>query len=419
MPFSGFDSWSDCIDTMTEEEGHDMDSAENICGALQAEEKSEHGNPSELLEALKQGAGMISDVSVDFNSAVDVPAINSKWVAMKSDRDGYNYRVDMRTILKQDDGAEKRISYAPAMIPREPDKEGDVVPTPVVESAAHDYLASDGDVDTDHNLIDGKGTVVESWIEPDQRTWDLPDGGTETYPAGTWMVGIKWGAESWDRIKSGELTGLSIYGMAEHVPLERAAKCCECGKTDSHAGTHKGDDSQSDAMAQDTADDGEDEIPDDGDTSGDDGPTLKDLNDTLESLSDSFETVKEAVETEKQDEQEAAAMLGESYGMDAGDVLDVLTLAQGKELEAVLDAIDSIDAEGDDEMEASSDEEAKEDGDESSDTETAEKRADDANLGKGGDSRTTAAKGVDTEPAGSGQAPSYAAAAEKYDEGEF
>ena len=145
MPFSGFDDWDDCIQTMTEEEGHDMDSAENICGALQSEEKSENGDPDELLSALQSGGGLIADVGVDLVSGVDVPAVDSKWVMMKSGgaRRGHDYRVNTPVLLAKDD-SEKRISYAAAMIPREPDKEGDVAPTPTVEKAAHDFLKQDG-----------------------------------------------------------------------------------------------------------------------------------------------------------------------------------------------------------------------------------------------------------------------------------
>jgi hypothetical protein len=110
------------------------------------------------------------------------------------------------------------------MIPREPDKEGDVVATPTVERAAHDYLAA-GDpdaVDTDHSLIDGKGTVVESWILDEQKEYETPDGTAKAYPAGTWMLGIKWESEPWERIQSGDLEGLSIYGGGEKVPLQRS-----------------------------------------------------------------------------------------------------------------------------------------------------------------------------------------------------
>jgi len=186
--------------------------------------KTDSGNVDELKQAIESGRGLISDVGVDLNSAVDRPAIDSEWVMFKStDREGYNFAIDTQHVLKQDGSDdEKRISYAPAMIPREVDKEGDVVGTATVERAAHDYLASEGGVDTDHNLVDGKGQPVESWILTKERTWDLPNGGTKTYPAGTWMIGIKWQKEPWQRIQNGELQGISIAGNAEKVSLAKS-----------------------------------------------------------------------------------------------------------------------------------------------------------------------------------------------------
>ena len=231
MPFAGFDDFDSCVRTMTDEEGHDPDAAERICGALQEEAKAENGNVDELREALERGRGLIADVGVELNSAVDRPAIDSKWTMFKSvEKDGHDTQIDAPIVLKQEGDTEKRIAYAPAMIPRAVDKEGDVVSTPTVEQAAHDYLKQGGGVDSDHDLIDGKGEPVESWIEPEERTWDLPDGSTETYPAGTWMVGIEWDADTWERIQAGELEGLSIYGKADHIPLEKSADTDETAK---------------------------------------------------------------------------------------------------------------------------------------------------------------------------------------------
>jgi hypothetical protein len=500
MPFSGFDDWDDCIATMTDEEGHSQEAAENICGALQAEAKADNGDPDALMDALREGAGLIADVGVDLVSGVDVPAVDSKWVMMKSGegRDGHDYRAVTPVLLaKEDDeddedGPDRRISYAAAMIPREPDKEGDVVPTPTVERAAHDFLKSDGGVDTDHSLIDGEGQPVESWVLKEPRTFDLPDGGgEETYPAGTWMLGIEWGADAWERIESGELTGLSIYGMADHVPLSRAAACnpglakqldiplatesvvhlvyesrtaaekaseeigldgavhehtfdgmdvwmpgatheefvdtymdlseaaddgetVAAGLSDAKADsgdTGKRQDSENGDMGDQTDSDGGDAGTDDATGDGG-GPTLKDVTGELNDLAESVAAVKEAVETEKQDEQEALAMLADAHGMDPGDVSDLLTLVEGKDLDQVLDAIDSVEA-----NDAPADDAAKEDDmdddDEDEEDKSVEKRAGEANLGKGGDGRQTAAKGIDSDGGASSGLPSYQAVAEQ------
>jgi hypothetical protein len=523
-PFSGFDDWDDCMQTMTEEEGHDEQSAENICGALQAEAKADNGDPDALLDAIEQGAGLVADVGVDLVSGVDVPAVDSKWVMLKDGggRKGHDYRVNSPILVdKADGGEDRRLSYAAAMIPREPDKEGDVVPTATVEKAAHDFLKSDGGIDTDHSLIEGEGDPVESWVLKEERTFNLPGGGTETYGAGTWMLGIEWGAEAWERIKSGELTGLSIYGMADHVELKSAD--CGCGPTaaatakgfevpfadevvvhvvyesqtaaekaseemglggDIHehefdgmtvfmpGATHdefvdayndeaceteraaKQDDPCWEGYTMVGLDENgdprcvpDDDVPDvdfdqsytpaetrelsaaksqNGDTlnresaksagMGDetttddadgDGPTLGEVAASVDDLADTVASMKEAVETEKQDAQEAAAMLGDEMGMAPGVVMDILEAAQGSDPEDVLDAI----ASAGEEMDAETDEDEEDD-----EMESSEKRVDDANLSKGGDSQATAQTGVAEDgTGGSAGVPSYAAAAESYE----
>lgn len=210
---------SACMNIMQDENDYTEEQAAKVCQALSEEKDAENGNVEELKDALADASRLISDVGVDLNSAVDVPAIDSKFVAFKSS-DGDGKELRSRLVLKDD--ADKQIAYAPAMIPREIDKEGDVVPTSVVEQAAHDYLAK-GDtdaIDTDHSMIDGKGTVVESWVLQDDRTWDTPSGDEKSYRKGTWMLGIQWEDKPWGRIQNGELEGLSIQGMAEQVALK-------------------------------------------------------------------------------------------------------------------------------------------------------------------------------------------------------
>jgi hypothetical protein len=414
VPFGGFDDFEDCLDTMVNEEGHDEESAQNICGALQAEAKSDNGDPERLLEALREGSGLVADVGVDLVSGVDVPAVDSKWVMLKSGggRRGHDYRVDTPVLLKDDGDSEKRISYAAAMIPREPDKEGDVVPTPTVENAAHDFLKNDGGIDTDHSLIDGDGDPVESWVLKEERTFELPGGGEETYPAGTWMLGIEWAAEAWDRIKSGELTGLSIYGMAEHVPLERAATCVECNGTLSAAKSESTDSGKREAS--DNGDMGEQPDGDGADAGGDDadGPTIGEVAASVEDLAEAVESVKDTVETEKQeDPQEAATVLADEYDIEAGDVLEVVAATAEEGADTVLQAIDSLDA--------GADEVANEngDGDEEEDDDETEKSVDDVPMEKGATGEGAREAQIESKQAGDSAGagvPSYAEAAENY-----
>jgi len=227
MP-AGFDS----ADAFREWFDGPSEVAERLWRDLKAEAAHDHGDAEALKEAIAQGSGYIADVGVEILSGVDVPAIDSQMLTLKSET-GDVWGGERDVLLKADDDEDRRISYAAAMIPREPDKEGDVVSTPQVERAAHNYLKSlQGDtdgtgVDTDHNLIDDKGVVVESSILDEPREYELPDGTTKNHEPGTWIVGIEWEPETWQRVKAGDIEGLSIYGMAEQMPLEREATAKE------------------------------------------------------------------------------------------------------------------------------------------------------------------------------------------------
>jgi hypothetical protein len=204
---------------------------------------------------------------------------------------------------------------------------------------------------------------------------------------------------------------VDTYMDLSEAASEDVARTASTSKTPD---THKGADAESGDMAQEaTGDGGGDDATGGGDSTDDgDGLTLKDLREDISSLTEDFEAVKEAVETEKQDEQEAAATLADAHGMEPGDIIDVLTLAEGKDLDAVLDAIDSIDA-GGEAMEAESDED-----EEDTEKETAEKRADGANLGKGGDATGTAQKGVTDDGGATSGTPSYRELAKQAEEAE-
>lgn len=384
MSFAGFDDRDDAVQSLLSD-GYDRDAAEAIADALESEANAENGDADQLLESIKNAGGMILDAAIDLNSAVDVPAIDSKWVMFKSASDDapgeYNRKIDTEIVLKEDTEGEKRISFAPAMIPREPDKEGEVVPTPVVENSAHGYLKNGGGVDTDHNLIDGKGEVVESWILNEAKEYELPDGGTETYPEGTWMLGIEWQAEPWERIQNGELTGLSIYGTAEHVTLKSAtpAHCPDCGaKVDlttekssttedsSIDGTTKAESSESgeqeDTMPDNSGSDGAESTPDDGGDGAEDGPTIETVADTLGDIDSRLSEVEsslesgsdggsESAEAEK-DSDPAAELAAEYDDLTKSDILEAIENVAKED-----DDDDDEEEEGDDDTEKSVSEE--------------------------------------------------------------
>lgn len=156
-------------------------------------------------------------------------------------------------ILKQ----EPALRYTLAVVyePNTPDAEGDFATESTIRQAAWDFLAqlqhearalSDllaafkdahkhGSMELEVVTIDdddeaihpgvvigdmhrewraSMGELVESYLAP----VDLQIG-DETVRAGTWLVGIRWGPELWERIQRGERIGVSLGGWAR----ERAA----------------------------------------------------------------------------------------------------------------------------------------------------------------------------------------------------
>jgi hypothetical protein len=127
--------------------------------------------------------------------------------------------ADVDVTARNDDG-EKQIAYAAVLIPNQPDKQGDVIPPYVVEKTAHEYMSEYRKMDSDHDLEDGAGTPVESWILKEETSFETPDGESVTYPAGTWVVGKRFVDDEWNRVQSGELSGFSIYGAGTPIPVD-------------------------------------------------------------------------------------------------------------------------------------------------------------------------------------------------------
>ncbi len=257
MPFPGFeefDSMSGCIDYMMENQDYNEETAGAVCADLHPEDpsemseklneedledfqelvreeiESEEGDPKSLLDKIDEAGSIISDGMLEMVSAVGNPAQPSDWIMMKSEDDNYDWKSSSPLVLKQKEDKDLRIAYASALVPNVVDKDGDVVPATVIRKMAHNFLKEDGDIDEEHNLIEGKGEVVESWLLKEERSFELPDGEEKVYPAGTWMLGIEFVPETWEKIKSGELSGLSIYGKSQHIELKSSFECPHCGE---------------------------------------------------------------------------------------------------------------------------------------------------------------------------------------------
>lgn len=219
-PFPGydFDTFDGCVAAVGDEPS--IEDPEGFCRWLDEEGKEALSDPN--------ADEVLATVGVEFVSAVDEPAQDSEWLIAKDAEgpDGERHRWKSEATLyvrkgtSKDDDV-KQVAFAPVLIPKEADKQGDVIPAPAIEDAAHTYLAEYRKVDSDHDLRDGKGTPVESWTLKQDTTFEMPDGGdSRVYPEGTWVMGIKFDDETWKRVTSGELNGLSIYGGAKPVDVD-------------------------------------------------------------------------------------------------------------------------------------------------------------------------------------------------------
>jgi len=205
----GFD---ECVRTLSAEDS--VDDPEKLCGWLQENgfEAIQSENPNDVLASLE----------VEYVSVVDEPAQDSEWLVAKSaqaDSDEFDpaepsLRDGEFVVNKQSEDPERKV-WAAVLIPDETDKQGDLVPRPEIERAAHTYLKHYRKVDEDHDLVDGSGEPIESYVLKQETTFNMPDGsGERTYPEGTWIMGVELTDEAWKRVESGELSGFSIYGGA-------------------------------------------------------------------------------------------------------------------------------------------------------------------------------------------------------------
>lgn len=214
-PFAGFEDFEECVTHF--EADPDVDDPDALCGWLEEQGKDALEDPD--------ADEILTNLTVEFVSAVDEPAQPSEWLIAKSG-DEHEWAVESPLltggVVKQDDSdVEQQVAFAPVLVPGEADRQGDVIPPHEIERAAWDYLKHYRKVDSDHDLLDGAGVPVESFTLKDSATFDKPDGSTSReYPDGTWVLGIEFDDETWKRVKDGELQGLSIYGGAKPVDVD-------------------------------------------------------------------------------------------------------------------------------------------------------------------------------------------------------
>jgi hypothetical protein len=171
------------------------------------------------------------ELAIDAISLVSAPAIEENWVFFGKEKNNL-------TLAKVDE--EKRMLISPALIPDkqifryDPNTDSDYYvyfSKDTVRKASELYLRNNNHHKATHEHSERVSGVltVESWIIEDTKT-DKSTLYGFSLPKGTWMVKMKIENDDlWQKIKSGELKGLSIEGyftdkmekMSETTPTDQ------------------------------------------------------------------------------------------------------------------------------------------------------------------------------------------------------
>lgn len=150
----------------------------------------------------------LKSVNVTFISLVDKGA-NQKQIIFKSADPSKNTYQKIVQLKKVDE--DQHMVYGIVYSPDQPDTDGDFTTAEVIKQMAYDFMKNRNttNIDKQHDFDADEGFVAESWIT---KSGD-PIFSLE--PEGSWAVAIKVTKEdSWAKVKSGEITGLSMAGLA-------------------------------------------------------------------------------------------------------------------------------------------------------------------------------------------------------------
>lgn len=156
----------------------------------------------------------LEDIDIQFISLVRMPA-NRRRIIWKSEG-GVEVVVPLMKVAD-----EKKVVYGIVYAPGEIDEQGDWTTAEEIEKAAYRFMKNLRlhNIDKNHDFQPKDAFICESW---------LIRAGDPLFPEereGAWAVGIKVeDDELWKGIKEGEITGLSMAGVAKRVPMEKGFK---------------------------------------------------------------------------------------------------------------------------------------------------------------------------------------------------
>ena len=195
----------------------------------EAKQKTYNMNTTKIVELVIDEDSQ--ELAIDAISLVSAPAIEENWVFFGKEKNNL-------TLAKVDE--EKRMLVSPALIPDkqifryDPNTDSEYYvyfSKDTVRKASELYLKNNNHhkATQEHSERVSGVLTVESWIIEDTKT-DKSTLYGFSLPKGTWMVKMKIENEDlWQKIKSGELKGLSIEGyftdkmekMSETTPTDQ------------------------------------------------------------------------------------------------------------------------------------------------------------------------------------------------------
>lgn len=151
----------------------------------------------------------LTDLSVSFLSLVKTPA-TGKGLTLKTADGARPATFDL--VVKNDDMMR---AYGVVYAPDQEDAHGDTADADTIRKAQAEFMREGRlkNIDTEHSFTSEMAYVAETWLV---RKGDplFPD-----EPEGAWAVGIQIGdPDLWKQLKSGELTGISLAGIARMEP---------------------------------------------------------------------------------------------------------------------------------------------------------------------------------------------------------
>jgi hypothetical protein len=120
-------------------------------------------------------------------------------------------KSDTQQVAIKKTDADEQLVFGEVYAPGFPDSQGDFMTRESIKKMAYEFMRKSamGNIDTQHSQAPNGSYVVESFIARDDDPLFIP---------GSWVMGVKCADAEWQLVKSGDLNGFSLDGMAVRQP---------------------------------------------------------------------------------------------------------------------------------------------------------------------------------------------------------